>query len=97
MHGPMLQESVHNFWKLETSQFLHGQHTHRTSPNENVWDVLDQRVRQHVPGLANIQQLCTDIEDGWINIPQATSNNLIDLMQRGCVALHGANGDHTRY
>ncbi len=30
MHGPMLQESVHNSWKLKTSQFLHGQHTHRT-------------------------------------------------------------------
>ncbi len=28
MHGPMLQGSVHNSWKLKTSQFLHGQHTH---------------------------------------------------------------------
>ncbi len=30
MHGPMLQGSVHNSWKLKTSQFLYGQHTHRT-------------------------------------------------------------------
>ncbi len=30
MHGPMLQGSVHNSWKLKTSQFLHGQHTHQT-------------------------------------------------------------------
>ncbi len=30
MHGPMLQGSVHNSWKLKTSQFLHGQHTHWT-------------------------------------------------------------------
>ncbi len=30
MRGPMLQGSVHNSWKLKTSQFLHGQHTHRT-------------------------------------------------------------------
>ncbi len=30
MHGPMLQGSVHNSWKLKTSQFLNGQHTHRT-------------------------------------------------------------------
>ncbi len=29
MHGPMLQGSVHNSWKLKTSPFLHGQHTHR--------------------------------------------------------------------
>ncbi len=26
MHGPMLQRSVHNSWKLKTSRFLHGQH-----------------------------------------------------------------------
>ncbi len=30
MHGPMLQGSVHNSWKLKTFQFLHGQHIHRT-------------------------------------------------------------------
>ncbi len=30
MHCPMLQGSVHNSWKLKTSQFLHGQHTHQT-------------------------------------------------------------------
>ncbi len=28
MHGPMFQGSVYNSWKLKTSQFLHGQHTH---------------------------------------------------------------------
>ncbi len=28
MHGPMLQGSVHNSWKLKTSQFLHGQQTY---------------------------------------------------------------------
>ncbi len=26
----MLQGSVYNSWKLKTSQFLHGQHTHQT-------------------------------------------------------------------
>ncbi len=30
IHGPMLQGSVHNSWKMKTSQFFHGQHTHRT-------------------------------------------------------------------
>ncbi len=29
MQGPILQGSVHNSWKLKTSQFLHGQHTLR--------------------------------------------------------------------
>ncbi len=30
MHGPMLQGSVHNSWKMKISQFLHGLHTHQT-------------------------------------------------------------------
>ncbi len=31
------------------------------------------------------------------HIPQATINNLINSMPRRCVALHEANGHHTRY
>ncbi len=68
MHGPMLHGSVHNSWKLKTSQFLHGKHT----PIEHVWDALVRRIRQHVPVPANIQQLRTAIEEEWTNIPQAT-------------------------
>ena len=30
MHGPMLQGSVHNSWKVKMSQFFHGLHTHQT-------------------------------------------------------------------
>ncbi len=40
MHGPMLQGSVHNSWKLKTSQFLHGQHTHRTCHPLNMFGML---------------------------------------------------------
>ncbi len=50
------------------------------SPIEHVWDALDRRIRQSVPALANIQQLCTAIEEEWTNIPQATINNLITFM-----------------
>ncbi len=67
------------------------------SPIEHVWDALDRRIRQRVPVTANIQQLRTAIEEEWTNIPQATINNLINSMQRRCVALREANGGHTRY
>ncbi|KAL0153133.1 hypothetical protein M9458_051554, partial [Cirrhinus mrigala] len=98
LHGPMLQGSVHNSWKLKTSQFLHGQHTHQTChPLKHVWDALDRRIRQRLPVPANIQQLRTAIEEEWTNIPQATINNPINSMRRRCVALHEANGGHTRY
>ncbi len=37
---PMLQGSVHNSWKLKTSQFLHGQHTHRTCHPLSMFGML---------------------------------------------------------
>ncbi len=40
MHGPMLQGSVHNSWKLKTSQFLHGQHTHWTCHPLSMFGML---------------------------------------------------------
>ncbi len=46
---------------------------------------------------ANIQQLCTAIEEEWTKILHATINNLINSMQSWCVALHEANGGHIRY
>ncbi len=97
MHSPMLQRSVHNSWKLKTSQFLHGQHSPDMSPIEHILDALDRRIRHRVPVPLNIQQLCTAIEEEWTNIPQATINNLINSMRRRCVALHEASGSHTRY
>ncbi len=40
MHSPMLQGSVHNSWKLKTSQFLHGQRTHRTCHPLSMFGML---------------------------------------------------------
>ncbi len=40
MHSPMLQGSVHNSWKLKTSQFLHDQHTHRTCHPASMFGIL---------------------------------------------------------
>ncbi len=60
IHGPMLQGSVHNSWKRKTSQFLHGQHTHRTchtlSTFGMLWiDVYDS-VFQFLPISSNFTQ-----------------------------------------
>ncbi len=83
MHGPMLQGSVHNSWKLKTSQFLHGQHTHRTCHPLSMFGMLWIGVYDSV-----FQQLRTAIEDEWTNIPQATINNLVNSLRRRCVALY---------
>ncbi len=60
MHGPMLQGSVHNSWKLKTSQFLHGQHTHRTyhplSMFGMLWIGVYDSVFQFLPISSNFAQ-----------------------------------------
>ncbi len=56
----MLQGSVHNSWKLKTSQFLHGQHTHRTchplSMFGMLWIGVNDNVFQFLPISSNIAQ-----------------------------------------
>ncbi len=60
MHGPVLQGSVHNSWKLNTSQFLHGQHTHRTchplSMFGMLWIGVYDSVFQFLPISSNFAQ-----------------------------------------
>ncbi len=60
MHGPMLQGSVHNSWKLKTSQFLHGQHTHRTCHRLSMfgmlWIGVYDSVFQFLPISSNFAQ-----------------------------------------
>ena len=85
---------------LKTSQFLHGQHTHWTCRPLSmfgmlwIWHVYDTYTTAcscvcQYPATSHI----TAIEGEWINIPQATNNNLINSMRRRCEA----NGGHTRY
>ncbi len=96
MHGPILQGSVHNSWKLKTSQFLHGQHTHRTCHPLSMFGMLligvYDSVFQFLPISSNFTQPLKRINKCWTNISQATINNLINSIWRRCVALREANG-----
>ncbi len=60
MHNPMLQGSVHNSWKLKTSQFLHGQHTHWTfhplSMFGMLWIGVYDSVFQFLPISSNFAE-----------------------------------------
>ncbi len=64
MHGPVLQGSVHNYWKLKISQFLHGQHTPRTCHTLSMFGILWIGVYTTDPVHANILQLHRAIERG---------------------------------
>ncbi len=60
MHGPMLQGSVHNSWKLKTSQFLNGHYTHRTCHPLTMfgmlWIGVYDSVFQFLPISSNFAQ-----------------------------------------
>ncbi len=74
MHVPMLQRSVHNSWKLKTSQLLHAQHTHRTCHSLSMFGMLWIGVNDSVFQFLPISS--TAIEEEWTNIthmPQSTT------------------------
>jgi hypothetical protein len=66
----MSQGSVHNYLKLKMSQLFHGLRTQTCPLIEHFQDSLYRRVGHLVPVPANIQKLCTAIEEEWDNIPQ---------------------------
>ncbi len=89
MHGPMLQGSVHNSWKLKTSQFLHGQHTHLTchpmSMFGMLWIGVYDSVFQFLPISSNFAQ------------PLKKSGPTFHRPQSTTRSTRLANGGHTRY
>ncbi len=95
MHGPMLQGSVHNSWKLKTSQFLHGQHIHRTCHPLSMFGMLWIGVYDSVFLFMPISSNFTPPLKRSDQHP--TINNLINSMWRRSAALREANGGHTRY
>ncbi len=96
MHGSMLKGSVHNSWKLETSQFLYGQHTHWTCHPLNMfgmlWIGVYDSVFQFLPISSNFAEPLKR-SGATFHRPQSTTWS----MRRSCVALSEANGGHTRY
>ncbi len=90
MHDPMLQGLVHNSWKLKTSHFLHGQHTHRTCHPLSMFGML--WIGVYDSRSSSCQYPATS-HSLWRGVDQhSTGHN-----QRRCVALREANGGHTRY
>ncbi len=93
MHGPMLQGSVHNSWKLKTSQFLHGQHTHQTchplSMFGMLWIGVYDSVFQFLPISSNFTQ---PLKRSGPTFHRPKSTTWSTLCERRCVALRGANG-----
>ncbi len=96
MHGPMLQGSVHNSWKLKTSKFLHGQHTHWTCHPLSMFGMLliglYESVFQFLPISSSFAQPLKR-SGPTSHRPQSTTWS---TLWEG-VALSEANDGHTRY
>ena len=65
------------------------------NPIENIWDVIGQWVRSHVP--LNIRDLERFVVEEWKGVAQLTLRNYIESMRSRCQAVVNTNGGHTRF
>ena len=65
------------------------------NPMENIWDVIDQRIRSRVP--LNIRDLERFVFEQWNGVAQLTLRNYIASMRCRCQAVVNAIGGHTRF
>ena len=67
------------------------------SPVEQVWDLLDRRVRQRPVQPQTLRQLQHALVQEWNNIPMNVIRRYIRSMRRLCRAVTQSAGGHTRY
>ena len=67
------------------------------NPNEQVFDLLDRRVRARAIPPRNVRELAGALVEEWGNISQQELANLVQSMSRRCTAVLHAAGGHTRY
>ncbi len=96
MHSAMLQGSVQNSWKLKTSQFLHGQHTHRTCHPLSMFGMLWIGVYYSVFQFLLISSnVAPPLKRSGPTLHRPQSTTWSTLCEG--VVLREANGGHTRY
>ena len=67
------------------------------NPIENVWELLDRRVRARAIPARNVRELAGALVEEWGYILQQELANLVQSMRRRCTAVLNADGAHTRY
>ncbi len=91
--------TVHNSWKLKTSQFFHGQHTHRTCHLLSMFGMLwigVYNVLQFQPISSNFAQPLKR-SGPTFHKPQSTTWSTLCEGNAVALPLRKANGGHTRY
>jgi len=67
------------------------------NPIENLWDVLDRRVRKRTPLPTTLDQLKEALKEEWENIPCEVYQHLVESMDRRVDAIIKNKGFHTKY
>ena len=98
MHGPMLQGTVHNYWKLTMSQFFHGLHTHQTCHSLSMfgmlWINVYDSVLQFPPISSNFTQ---PLKRSGTTFHTSLSTAWSTLCKGGVSHCKRQMGGHTRY
>ncbi len=67
------------------------------NPIENVWGLLERRLRARINPPQNEEELFEALRDGWNDLDQAYLRRLVLSMRRRVNALFTADGGHTKY
>ena len=67
------------------------------NPIENLWDVLERRVRKHKPLPRNQDNLWQILQEEWLKLDIDICNNLVDSMPRRIAAVIANKGNPTKY
>ncbi len=98
MHGPMLQGSVYNSWKLKTSQFLHGQHTHWACHPLSMFGMLWTGIYDSVFQFLSISSNFTQpLKRSGPTSHRPQSTTWSTLCKGDVLHCGRQNGGHTRY
>ncbi len=64
---------------------------------ENLWDILERKIRAHKPLPKNKEELWQTLQEEWLKIDNHTIQNLIDSMPHRVAAVIENIGNPTKY
>ena len=67
------------------------------NPIENLWDIVDSRVRKRVQAPKSLELLASAVIEEWNNIPLEILHHLYESMPRRINSCIGSKGYHTKY
>lgn len=67
------------------------------NPIENLWDIVDSRVRKRVEAPKSLELLASAVIEEWNNIPLEILHHLYESMPRRINSCIGSKGYHTKY